>query len=71
MLIRGRKTKSNKTKPPLRFERDAQPGDEVSGDRYVWYRYKLIRERLAPETPTKEAGETRVDGLKGVLLNLR
>ena len=57
MLIGGRKTKNNKTKPPLRFERKEQPSHEVSGDRYVWYRYKLIRERLAvnetlhPERP--------------------
>lgn len=57
MLIRGRKTKGNKTKAPLRFERRAQPSHEVSGDRYVWYRYELIRERLAvkkllhPERP--------------------
>jgi hypothetical protein len=47
MLIQGRKTKHNKTKAPLRFERRAQPSHEVCGDRYVWYRYKLIRERLA------------------------
>ena len=61
MLVRGRKTKRNKTKAPLRFERRAQPSHEVSHevseDRYVWYRYELIRERLAvketlhPERP--------------------
>ena len=57
MLKRGRKTKRNKTKAPLRFEPRAQPSHEVSGDRYVWYRYELIRERLAvketlhPERP--------------------
>jgi hypothetical protein len=52
MVIRGPKTKTNKTKPPLRFERRAQPSDEVSGERYVWYRYKLIRERVAFKRPS-------------------
>jgi hypothetical protein len=57
MLTRGRKTKNNKTKAPLRFERRAQPSHEDSGDRFIWYRYKLLRERLAvkklldPERP--------------------
>jgi hypothetical protein len=47
MLKRGQKTKNNKTKAPLRFERKAQPSHEVSADHHIWYRYKLIRERLA------------------------
>jgi hypothetical protein len=47
MLMRERKTKNNKTKAPLRFERRAQSSHEVSGDHYIWYRYKLIREHLA------------------------
>jgi hypothetical protein len=46
MLMPGWKMKNKKMRQPLRFARKEQPSQETSGERYVWYRYKLIRERV-------------------------
>jgi hypothetical protein len=49
MVLAGQKTKNikTKTKSLLQFDHGRQPRREAYGDRDVWYRYELIRERLA------------------------